>query len=503
MLRRNIKALVFLLAASFVCATPAVSQTTITFDSFAPGTIITNQYLPNVSISLLNSPPTLPGPKTYELSDPTGVPQFIFGASGNAITPAEIGNFAPFYDIQFVFSRPLDYFSIMALDAEESFSASAYLGNNLIATVNQGNFIGFHSASVFNGPVYSVEFGAINGNLVFDRVVINMNTEGGPELFDNVRYNMVAALPIATVPPSLKPGDQYRLAFITLGRIQALSSDIDTYNDFVTAQANTSAELAALGTTWKIIGSTQTVDAKTNTSTDDSGAGPDGVPIFRLDGMIIANNYDDLWDGTIQNPLYVAQDGTVLDTCCGSWTGTLATGQNAGIFALGASSVLVVDGAPNRTDPLWVQTGPHGAENLQYVYGISGVLTVPPLAVTIDIKPGSDTNNISLCSDGNVPVAILGSATLDATTVDTESLRFAGAAVKEVGGENAKTQCSVKDVNKDGFVDLVCHFKTGDFVETVGGTLKGALLDGSSIEGSDTVNLVPKSCPSPFGPLLQ
>ena len=60
-----------------------------------------------------------------------------------------------------------------------------------------------------------------------------------------------------------------------------------------------STELAALGTNWRVIGSTSSVDAKVHTDTDDSPAGPNGVPIYRLDGRIIANNYDDLWDGTV------------------------------------------------------------------------------------------------------------------------------------------------------------------------------------------------------------
>jgi hypothetical protein len=180
---------------------------------------------------------------------------------------------------------------------------------------------------------------------------------------------------VITTPDTLSVGDQYRLVFITLGEIQATSSDIGFYNDFVSTQANSSAELAALGTTWKIIGSTEDIDAKVNTSTDDSGAGLDGVPIFRLDGVVVAENYDDFWDGLIQNPIYVAQDGTVLDTCCGSWTGTLKNGTSAGINALGASDS-VVDGAPNRTDDFWVQSNPYGASNEQYVYGISGILTV-------------------------------------------------------------------------------------------------------------------------------
>ena len=194
---------------------------------------------------------------------------------------------------------------------------------------------------------------------------------------------------IITTPTDLNVGDQYRLAFITLQRTQALSADIDTYNDFVTAQANTAPLLAALGTTWRAIASTSSVSAKINTSTDDSGPGKDGVPIFRLDGLILAMNYDDLWDGMIENALFIAQDGTILDTCCGTWTGTDIFGVAVPGFALG-DGVSVVDGAPNGVGNNWIQTNPFPASELQFLYGISGVLTraVPEPPILYLLVPG-------------------------------------------------------------------------------------------------------------------
>jgi hypothetical protein len=93
--------------------------------------------------------------------------------------------------------------------------------------------------------------------------------------------------------------------------------------------------------------------------------------------MIIANDYDDLWDGSIQNPLYVAQDGTVLNTCCGTWTGTRTDGTRILGDELGAIDLSVVDGAPNGTAANWIQTSPFGAASLQYLYAISDVLRVP------------------------------------------------------------------------------------------------------------------------------
>ena len=50
---------------------------------------------------------------------------------------------------------------------------------------------------------------------------------------------------IISVPPGLEPGDQYRLAFVTSTTMVATSTDIATYNDFVTASAESSAPLAA------------------------------------------------------------------------------------------------------------------------------------------------------------------------------------------------------------------------------------------------------------------
>ena len=170
---------------------------------------------------------------------------------------------------------------------------------------------------------------------------------------------------ITTIPPGLMPGDQYRLVFITKDTTTALSTNIADYDAFVTSQANQSAMLASLPTSWRVIGSTAAVSAKVHTSTDDSPAGETGVAIYRLDGALIASSYDDLWDGTIQNPLYVAQDGSVLDTCCGTWTGTNIYGVAIPGDELGAPDFGVVDGAPNGTGSNWIQTSPYGAASPQ------------------------------------------------------------------------------------------------------------------------------------------
>lgn len=280
---------------------------------------------------------------------------------------------------------------------------------------------------------------------------------------------------VVTVPPGLSPGDQYRLVFITRDTTTALSSDIADYDAFVTSQANQSALLVALPTTWRVIGSTAAVSAKAHTSTDDSPPGPNGVPIYRLDGVVIAYNYDDLWDGSIQNPLNVSQDGAVLFGA--AWTGTDPTGVAVSGNELGAVDQTVTDGTSAGTITSWIQTGPYTAAVPQHLYVTSGVLTVPVRTpIEIDVKPGASTT-----CNGSIPVAVLGSAELDVSQIDPATLLYEGLSVRTKG--NGGPSCSLFDANGDGYIDLVCQYQDG-FTD---GTLTGRLLDGTCIKGSDSV----------------
>jgi hypothetical protein len=121
------------------------------------------------------------------------------------------------------------------------------------------------------------------------------------------------------------------------------------------------------------------------------------------------------------------------------------------------------------------------------------------IPVDIDIKLGSDDNSINLCSNGAVPVAILGSETFDVNDIKTDSLRLAEATVKIVGNKDPHSLCSTEDVNDDGFDDLVCQFNTTELVDVLDGTstsatVKGETVDGTPIEGSDTINIVKEDC---------
>ena len=122
------------------------------------------------------------------------------------------------------------------------------------------------------------------------------------------------------------------------------------------------------------------------------------------------------------------------------------------------------------------------------------VITLGPIPVDIDIKPGSDPNSINLSSAGVVPVAILSSAEFDAVTeVDRDTIALAGATVRMVGKSN-KLLCHEKDVNDDGLDDLVCQVMTAGFMIEPGDSsavLEAMTLDGEGIRGEDSVRIVP------------
>ena len=83
-----------------------------------------------------------------------------------------------------------------------------------------------------------------------------------------------------SLPAGLTPGfDQYRVCNRDDPAVS--SSDISTYNAFVTSEANQDSVLSSLGVTWHAIVSTAAVDAKSNAPSLAS------IPVYDTEGHLL------------------------------------------------------------------------------------------------------------------------------------------------------------------------------------------------------------------------
>jgi len=154
---------------------------------------------------------------------------------------------------------------------------------------------------------------------------------------------------------------------------------------------------------------------------------------------------------------------------------------------------------PGTCSDIWI--GSKTSEVQQVT--ITSVLNDPTLqAVNIDIKPGTfpNTTNCKNTSD-NIPVALLSSATFDATTVNVNDVRFGKLGTEASELHRNKGQAvthGAEDLNGDGLLDRIFHFTQrdtgfscndipiGQSQTTVFGYLK---VLGKAIAGADTLTI--------------
>ena len=182
-------------------------------------------------------------------------------------------------------------------------------------------------------------------------------------------------------PTGLTTGNQFRLMFLSSTKRNGTPGGISTYNTFIQALAAAGhTHIQSYSTGFRVVGCTNSVDARDNTSTTGTG-----VAIYWLNGNKVADDYADFydgdWDDEVNNKNESGSNG--LDTSdianypitgC-DHDGTKKTGTNLG------SSTSIAVGKPNSSSgsdgPLNGQ-GSAARDTVRPMYGLSGLFQVAP-----------------------------------------------------------------------------------------------------------------------------
>lgn len=218
---------------------------------------------------------------------------------------------------------------------------------------------------------------------------------------------------------------------------------------------------------------TYTAESNLGTTSNLAGSIPGGpVPTGSLDDDLYTiqmdlsswfatlNNSQDIWVGTGQD------DGFTSLIATGTWDPVTFE------YELSWNSMIPPDSPFAGIKSSWTFTG--------YAYPAS------TLSIVVDIRPFSSNNNVNPNSSGLIAVAVLTTESFDALQVDPETVQFGPA-----GATRVHAQDHVKDVDKDGDIDVLFHFRIPETGIQCGDTeaaLIGHTYDGASISGADLVN---------------
>ncbi len=116
----------------------------------------------------------------------------------------------------------------------------------------------------------------------------------------------------------------------------------------------------------------------------------------------------------------------------------------------------------------------------------------PSSSMQIDIQPETETNIIKRNSGRVIPVAIMGSPSLDVVSINPRTITLKGVDVMLVG-KSDKSLCKQVDINADGHADLLCDVRTTGFRVNEGSytiRLKAETYDKTSLRGTDHLRIV-------------
>lgn len=116
----------------------------------------------------------------------------------------------------------------------------------------------------------------------------------------------------------------------------------------------------------------------------------------------------------------------------------------------------------------------------------------PESSMQIDLIPESEANTIKRNSGRVIPVAIMGSPSLEVVSINPRTITLEGIDVMLVG-KSDKSLCKQVDINADGHPDLLCDVRTTGFRVSEGSyeiRLKAETYDKTSLRGTDRLEIV-------------
>ena len=195
-------------------------------------------------------------------------------------------------------------------------------------------------------------------------------------------------------PPGLQPGDKYHLIFATsfqtnidsipsLPPVNPFSFGSLEAGDWVTTVAAHWADLPGmedwdgLEQIYTALLSIDGMDARDRITIE--------APVYNTGGQLIALDADDLWDGSIENPVGFDEEGNGIEGDADVWTGTVGDGtwshpldpascgnwDTPGPFESGET------GDALYNDSFWIQAGTQTCSMTARLYGVSPAITVP------------------------------------------------------------------------------------------------------------------------------
>jgi hypothetical protein len=199
--------------------------------------------------------------------------------------------------------------------------------------------------------------------------------------------------------------------------------------------------------------------------------GSEGATLTVVDGWLFGEQYAVSDNGT---PIGNTSAAPVVGECGGNPDYCLTTDASKGYFELesGMHSITMTETTGIfMTGVLWMR--------------LDGDVVGSEIEVDIDILPNRTNNHVRPDSSGLMSVAILHTEDFDAQQVNPETVQF---------GPNSATEIHrgdhVKDVDNDGDMDLLFHFRisqTGIQCGDTSATLTGETWDEVSIFGTDSI----------------